>query len=406
MPDTNEALALLAEEGWDLLVEAGLACDGARGDALAAATALAKRRPDAPAARRAAALELVTEGATLARKLGVAERLLATREAVEQATSGRVATWHAQQVPPGSRVLEIGCGCGGDSLALAHRAANLIATDTDPVRAACAHINLTTTGLASSRAVPGDGFDLLAGEASKADVVFVDPDRRASGRAEGKRSLDPEAWRPPLSRLVDLARSPRRVFVKAAPSLDADIVAGAFRVAFVSHGGECVEAFLESPPGDGPAVRAVHLPDDGPSIELAGDRGDAAAGDIGESIYVADPAAIRARLLAELCARHALRLVSPGIAFLTGSRGAASPWLKEFGVLRVMDGLDAAPPLTELGASGVRVHVRGAPVLADEMERALASHLDARGGGPVLDVFVTRGNGKPIAVVARRVGGR
>src|SRR6185295_17694827 len=111
------------------LVEAGLAFDEAGGDALAAATALAKRRPDAPGVRRAAALELVSGGAKLARKLGVDERLLATRESVEQATSGRVATWHAQQVPENSRVLEIGCGCGGDSMALAYRAANLIATD-------------------------------------------------------------------------------------------------------------------------------------------------------------------------------------------------------------------------------------------------------------------------------------
>lgn len=402
MPDTNAALALLAEDGWGLLVEAGLVHDAADGDALAAATALAKRRPDAPAARRAAALELVSEGAKLAVKLGVTDRLLATREAVEQATSGRVATWHAQQVPAGSRVLEIGCGCGGDSLALAHRAANLIATDVDPVRAACAHINLTTTGLATSRAVPGDGLEMLAGEASKADVVFADPDRRA----DGKRSLDPEAWRPPLSRLVELARGSRRVFVKAAPSLDADAVAGAFRVAFVSHGGECVEAFLESPPGDGPAVRAVLLPDDAPSIELSGDRGDAPAGPVGDGLYVVDPAAIRARLLAELCARHGLRLVHPGIAFLTGPRGAESPWMKPFDVLRVVSGLDAAPALSELGASGVRVHVRGAPVAAEELERGLASRLDARGGGPVLDVFVTRGNGKPIAVVARRVAGR
>jgi len=385
-----------------LLVDAGFALDEAAGDALRAGTILGKRRADAPNARRAAALELVSEGAKLAKKLGVDDRLLATREAAEQATSGRVATWHAQQVPPDARVLEIGCGCGGDSMALAYRAANLIATDVDPVRAACAHVNLTTTGRASSRVVPGDGFEILAGEASKADVVFVDPDRRAGGQ----RTLDPEKWNPPLSRLVELARGPRRVFVKAASSLDPDVVAGAFRVAYVSHAGECVEAFLESSTEH--SVRAVLLPDDAPSIELTGDRGDAPSGPIGAAIYMADPAAIRARLLAELCVRYALVLVDPGIAFLTGPGGVESPWLRGFDVARALplSGNAVGACVAELGASGVRVHARGVAVGAAEFERVLAEAVDARGGGPVLDVFLTRGNGAPIAVVATRFAAR
>jgi len=448
MPDRDAAMALFAEDGWRLLVEAGLVLDDARGDALRAATALAKRRPDEPSLRRAAAMELVTEGAKLARKLGVEERLLATREAVEQASSGRVATWHAQRIPAGSRVLEIGCGCGGDSLAIAHRAANLIATDVDPVRAACAHVNLTTAGVATSRAVPGDGFEILAGEAEKADVVFVDPDRRtdarhdvsrgAAERAENgddeegaggethlpspglspraprlrvnpnerRRTLDPQMWNPPLSRLVELARGPRRVFVKAAPSLDPEAVVGAFRVTYVSCAGECVEAFLETP-DEVPHVRAVRLPADGPSIELAGDRGDAPSGPLGDAIYVVDPAAIRARLLAELCARHRLALVDPGIAFLTGPR-VESPWLVGFEVLSrsSLSGNVVGACVAELGASAVRVHSRGVAMSAPDLESILAEAVDADGRGPVLDVFATRGNGEPMAVVARRFDGR
>jgi hypothetical protein len=402
MPDRDAALALFAEDGWRLLVDAGLAFDEARDDALAAATALAKRRPDAPPAQRAAALELVSSGAKLARKLGIDERLLATREAVEQATSGRVATWHAQQVPEGSRVLEIGCGCGGDSLALAHRAANLIAVDVDPVRAACAHVNLTTTGVATSRAVPGDGFEILAGEASRADVVFVDPDRRVGG----ERTLDPEKWAPPLSRLVDLARGPRRVFVKAASSIDADVVRGAFGVAYVSYRGECVEAFLDSAAA-GDAARAVLLPDDAPSVELVGDRGDAPSGPLGAAIYLVDPAAIRARLLAELCRRHGLALVDDGIAFLTGPV-VESPWLRGFHVVRAMPLApnDVAAAVAELRASAVRVHARGVAIGAADLERILDEATAPGDGGPTIDVFATRGNGAPIAVLARRFGDR
>jgi len=320
------------------------------------------------------------------------------REAVEQASSGRVATWHAQRVPAESRVLEIGCGCGGDSLALAHRAANLIATDVDPVRAACAHVNLTTTGRATSRAIPGDGFEVLAGEASKADVVFVDPDRRAGG----KRQLDPGKWLPPLSRLAELASGPRRVLVKAAPSLDPETVAGAFTVAYVSHGGECVEAFLEAPPGNSLAVRAVLLPDGGPSVELFGDRSQAPSGPVGDAIHVVDPAAIRAHLLGELCSRHDLRLVDPEIAFMTGAVGVRSAWLKGFRVTTVLP-LRPVDVLAELRArrpSAVRVHARGVAIGAAEMERRFADAVVPRSGGAAIDVFATRVLGEPTAILA------
>jgi hypothetical protein len=397
-------LAVLSEKGWTVLVEAGTVFADARGDALTAATTLAQKKPNAPAAWRAAALELVTEGARLARKLGLSpqDRLLAVREAVEQASSGRVAAWHAQQVPEGTRVLEIGCGCGGDSLALGRRAANLIACDLDPVRAACAHINLANVGITTARAVPLDGLDVLQGEGRRAEVLFVDPDRRA----EDKRLLDPESWRPPLSRLRELAVGERPVFVKAAPSLDAEAVSDIFRVAYVSHAGECVEAFLQSPHAGAEDVRAVLLSEDGSVLELTGDRGRARAGPLSWAIYAVDPAAIRARLLAELCTRHDLQLVDPEIAILTGARGVESPWLRGYEVLSTMP-LNPADVLAELRAlrpSQVRVRTRGVPIPAPQLERRFAETVARHGKGPAIDVFATRVMGEATAVLTRRIG--
>ncbi len=393
------ALRVLSEAGWGLLVDAGIAVDDAP-DALRAAEHLRHRRPEAPPDERAAALELVTEGLALAKKLGLDQRLLAVRGAVEQATSVRVATWHAQQLPADARVLEIGCGCGADSLALAHRAQNLMATDIDPVRAACAHTNLMAFGLASARALPADGLEVLAGEGRRANVVFADPDRRPGGR----RTLDPERWEPPLSRLLALADGERSVFVKAAPSLSADEVPAPFDVAYVSFAGACVEAFLSAEPGRAPrAPRAVLLPPEGPSVELAGDRGDAPAGPLGAVLLVADPAAIRARLLAELCSRHELRLVNSGLAFLTGESAAQSPWLTAY---RVIESLPLHPrhvrhAVRRLGPRQLRVHARGVAITAPDLDRPLRGE---RGSGPELDVFATRSDDRPIAVLAERVG--
>jgi hypothetical protein len=403
MADRDAALRVLGEMGWRLLVDAGLAVDETTsGNALAAAAKLAAKRADALPEDRSAALEMVTEGARLALKLGIDERLLAVRGAVEQATPARVATWHANQLVEGCRLLEIGCGCGSDSLALAHRAANLIATDIDPVRAACTHTNLMTFGIGTARAIPGDGFAVLADEGSRATAVFVDPDRRP----DGKRTLDPEAWLPPLSAVTALLDTGRSVYVKAAPSLDADDVDERFSVTYVSSGGECVEAFLAGGPDvpEGDRVRAVFLPADGPSEVLSGDRDWAATGPLGASLYVADPAAIRASLLAELCTRHDLGLVDEGIALLTGASGVATPWLTEF---VVRDSLPMHPKrlraaVRKFTPTQVRVHCRGVPLSAPAVEHDLRKKVD-RGSSPALDVFITRVAGTPTAVLGERV---
>ena len=205
----------------------------------------------------------------------------------------------------------------------------MIACDTDPVRAACTHNNLMTLDRANARAIPGDGFELLEGEGQRADVIFLDPSRR-----EGNRRLrNPEDWTPPLAAIRELAAGPRKVFVKAGPSLDADAVEDLFQVTYVSYAGECLEAFLEDPREGEPRVSAVLLPDDGPAHVLAGRRGQAPDGPVGEALYVPDPAALRAHLLDELCAQYGLHLVDPRVALLTGPTGVSTPWLTRYEVL-------------------------------------------------------------------------
>ena len=265
-------------------------------------------------------------------------------------------------------------------------------------------MNLMALGLSNARAIPGDGLDLLETEASRADVVFVDATRGAGGR----RQLDPEKWSPPLSRLVELSRGARAVRVKAPPSLDSAAVAGAFRVTYVSSGGECVEAFLESRHADVSGgtdvadVRAVLLPRDGPSEEFSGARGQAPSGPLAAALYVPDPAAVRAGLLGELCRRHDLVLVDSTLALLTGDAGVASPWLREH---RVLQALPLHPSrvlgtLRTLDPSDLRVHARGVATTGPQLERVWRRALRPRARGPALDVFATRVDGSPTAIVA------
>lgn len=403
--NANAALAVLGEQGWRLLLEAAdaVAAQPDRGlkDPLAAAEALRRRVPQDPPERRAAALELVIEGTRLARKLGIDESLLAVRGAVEQASAGRVATWHAQRFAEDDRVFDFGCGCGADAIALAHRVKNVLAVDFDPVRAACTAMNLMALDLGQARAVPGDGFEVLEGEGERATAVFVDPDRRPGGR----RRLDPAQWEPALQRLAPLAGKGRRLAVKAAPSLAAAEWVRVFDATYVSHGGECVELFLEAPPEGEPEgrIEAVLLPADGPSVVLAGDRRLAAAGPVGDVLYVPDPAAIRARLLAELCTRHGLHLVDENIAWITGPAGVESPWLSPYTVLETLDlqikKVGAALRRHEAGR--LRVHTRGVAITAPELQRRL-SRAVGRGAGREIDLFATRVGDRPTAILAER----
>lgn len=406
MSSPAAALRVLSDEGFRLLLDAGSVLDSVdwrgRDGPLRAATALAASRPDAEPVLRAAALELVSSGRRLAEKLGVDEQLLAVREAVEQASAGRVATWHAQQVEAGARVLEVGCGCGGDSIALAHRAGNLIACDVDPVRAACAHTNLLAFDLPNARAIPEEGLAQLAVVAARADVIYADPDRRPNGR----RSLDPSEWAPPLGALHDVARSGRRVLVKAAPALDAEPWGDRFDVTFVSHRRSCVEAFLRSrdPGSAAPRIDAVILPDDGPALPLEGSRGAAPEGAIGAFLSMPDPAAIRAGLLDELCRCFDARLPDGRIALLTTDAPAATPWLTHY---RIEDVLplkvaDVRKALRRLGATHLSVHSRGVDLSAPELERQLRKALARGGPAREVDVFATRAQDRAVAIVAMR----
>ncbi len=406
MVDRTAALAVLAEGGWRLLLDATSCFDEVRsrgGDAqFAAASRLAKRRPDSVPLQRAAALELCASGADLARKLGLDERLLAVQDAVPQASPGRIASWHASQIPADARVLEIGCGVGADTLALSARARNVIACDVDPVRAACAHHNLMTLERGGARATPGDGFELLEGDAARATVIYADPDRRPHGR----RELSSAAWRPSLASLVELARPGRDVYVRAAPSLDPEELPRGCRALFVSYHRSCMECFVVIPGerGTEPArVGAALLPERAAAVYLDGARGRAPVKPLGDVLLVPDPAAMRAGLLAELCRLHGVGLVSPGIAWMSGPTPVATPWLRSY-VIEERLSLATKPLIAALRRRSpreVRAHVRGvaqdAASLAKRLKRA------AGGAGPALDVFATRLDDQPAALIARPV---
>lgn len=135
-----------------------------------------------------------------------ASRMLFTRAGLEQATRLGVAARHAQRLRRAgiTRVADLGCGIGGDSLAFAGAGLDVIAVDADEVTAAIAAYNLApfgdsaivTHGTAEAH-VPGDGDETQA--------IWMDPARRTAGHSETRRvssddysprSTGPSTWHP------------------------------------------------------------------------------------------------------------------------------------------------------------------------------------------------------------------
>src|SRR5690606_3141868 len=150
-------------------------------------------------------------------KFGVdADRMCFTQAGLEQATRASVALYRARRFAeklPGARVLELGCGIGGDLIARARMGLAGEGVELDPLTAEVARANIAAQGLE-------DLVSVRVGDATKEDLhgfgaVFSDPGRRT---ARG-RVFDPRAYEPPLDVVLNLACRTPAACVKVAPGI-------------------------------------------------------------------------------------------------------------------------------------------------------------------------------------------
>ncbi len=112
-----------------------------------------------------------------------ASRMLFTEAGLEQATRLKVAALHAGRFARAGigHVADLGCGIGGDALALAAIDLEVTAADPDEVTAAIAAYNLAP--FPETRVVNGDA---LEEEPADVDALWFDPARRGGGRRHGR----------------------------------------------------------------------------------------------------------------------------------------------------------------------------------------------------------------------------
>ncbi len=376
--------------------------------ALAAAQALAPREDDflthlqrlqkmIPAPLAKAALETAILRVRAAPKFTRAAAMYFTREALEQASGEAIARYRAARFAGLGAVADLGCGIGGDTLALAENC-YVTGVDNDPLRLAMAAENLA----AYDRRDRAQWVEADLGDYALEEVqgFFFDPARRVGGR----RRFSVRDYAPPLDTVRRWLSQVPAGGVKISPGVDLDeLAAYDCEIEFISDRGDLKECALWFGPLLTARRRATRLEGDAVHTLLPNPVAESAPPPAGPPLavlYEPDPAILRAGLVTTLAAQLDARQLDPDIAYLTAAEARPTPWARAFAI-------EAALPfqlkrlrekLRALNVGRVTVKKRGSP-LAPE---ALIQQLKLTGPEERI-VFLTHVLGEPWALIGQPV---
>ncbi len=170
-----------------------------------------------------------------------AYELWAVPEALQQATSARVAAYKAQRIAELARpkiILDLCCGIGGDMLAMSH-IAPVLAMDISIVRAWMARQNaLVFPEKYPVMVVQGD-LQNFPVHLSSGIFVHIDPARRSGG----KRNYDFSAMHPPPSVLFGVLEKASAGVIKLSPAVNFSTLPPG-HLELISEQGTVVQALL------------------------------------------------------------------------------------------------------------------------------------------------------------------
>ncbi|MGZ4477045.1 MAG: class I SAM-dependent methyltransferase [Nocardioidaceae bacterium] len=363
---------LLTADGQALLERAVALYDDAADDPMHVATALRRHVPRPGAARPTA--EQASAALTQARlrvrataKFGEdAARMYFTPDGLEQATRERVAAHRAARLAmaaPAS-VVDLGCGIGGDLVAMARAGLTVAGVDLDPVRVEVARANLDALGLGGAVQVA----DATALDLSGFGVVFADPARRTTAG----RVFDVDAYVPPWSFVTALLERPS--CVKVAPGIPHDVLPAGVEAEWVSDNGEVKEAALWSSYLSTCRRRATVIRGDGlATLTEDDDPGEKTVRPVGRCLYEPDGAVIRAGLVTAVAAGVHGALVDEHIAYVTSEEAYATPFARSYEVLETLPYKEKAlrAALRERHIGRLTIKKRGVDIAPDQLRKRL-----------------------------------
>lgn len=451
MLETSPLAPLLTPQGWELL------------NSLPPYDPDAAPRLNEQLRRQGHPAELVAAALTQSRLRGAAEpkfgdfasRMLFTHEGLQQSTRLAVAANHARRFRDAglTHVADLGCGLGGDSLALASLGLHVTAVDADEDTAAAATMNLTPFPEAKVRHSTAEDFVaelglLPAGEAQLSEAepsatphsttpslpeglgLWLDPGRRDVERGHSRhggarRIWDPEAFSPPLSFVTEVAATGVPLGVKLGPGIPHDLIPADCEAEWVSLDGQVVEVALWFNALARPGIRrAATVMTTGATVEELTSRGDfettaapptpapampAPAGLEGLTGVLCEPdgAVIRAGLVADLAHRLGGRMLDEHIAYFTLPESSQAPRSAAVRSYRVLETFDFSVRrlrawAKENGVTSVEIKKRGVDVIPETLRPQILpkKSAGARGPGRHRTLVVTRiGQDRVVAVV-------
>ncbi|UAJ78705.1 class I SAM-dependent methyltransferase [Leifsonia sp. ZF2019] len=328
-----------------------------------------------------------------------ASRMLFTEAGLEQATRLAVAARHAGRFRSAglTRVADLGCGIGGDALAVAAIELDVTAVEADEVTAAIAAYNLAP--FPNATVVHGRAEDA---DLRSVDAVFLDPARRTAGHTQTERLTDPDDYTPSLGFAYELATG-RSVGLKLGPGFDRDLIPSNAEAQWISSDGQVVELGLWFGALARPHIRRAALVlrgDEAHELTAESDSEDAETGELGEYVYEPDGSVIRARLIGDLARQLDGRMVADGIAYITADHAMPTPFAAGFRVLETLPygERDLRRALRERGVGSLEIKKRGVDVDPAALRRRLAL-----AGDRSATLILTRIAGRHTALLAERL---
>ena len=341
-----------------------------------------------PAEQAAVLVEEARLRREAAAKFLTAERMFFAQPLLQQASPAAVAAHTARRFAGRPWVADLGCGLGGDALALSG-SAHVLAVDIDPLALLLTQANAKSLGV-------GDYIHTLRADARqpawRLPAAWADPGRRAGDR----RLFDPDRLQPPLSVMLDLHRSSiPDMGIKLMPGLPHTAIPAEAEAEWISLRGELKEAVLWlGSLAQAGRRRATVLPENA-EIVAAGAQADRRPP--GAWLYEPDPAVIRAGAVGDLAVMLGLWQIDAEIAYLSGDELRPTPFARAWPVIEHLpfDLKALNRRLQVLEGEVVAVKKRGSPIEPEAFRRRLSG----RFGGRPLVVVITRQAGKPWTLI-------
>ena len=330
-------------------------------------------------------------------KFSRAGEMYFVRAALEQASPELVAQHRARRFAAlgYTQIADLGCGIGGDALALAAHA-EVTGVEWDPVRLAMAQENVRAYGFGSQfHPLQADLLSLTP--LAQMDALFFDPARRDE---RGRRFFSLADYQPPLSLVDEWRKVVADTAVKISPGVDYAELPTDAEVEFISLDGEMKEAVLwYGRFHSGVARRATLLPN-GHTLTTADLPTEPIPSTAPKAyLYEPDAAVIRAHLVQALASQLGANQIDDEIAYLTGETAVATPYARCFAVEDYFPFQlkNLRHYLRERQVGSVTIKKRGSPLEPDKLQRQL------RLSGPKENhriLFLTHVLGEPSVIVS------